>query len=189
LHKRVLLITGSPGVGKTTVLLRTADMLKTKGFSVGGMVSREVRSCGARVGFEVSDLYTGKTGWLAHINQKYGPKVGKYRVNLNDLDSVGVQAVQKANEKLDIVAVDEVGPMELFSEKFRTAVQNAVEGRKPVITTVHWRAEDRLMKLIKEREDAETFVVTLENRESLPATIVNKAMQCVEATRMERETL
>jgi len=188
LHKRVLLITGSPGVGKTTVLLRTADMLKTKGFSVGGMVSREVRSCGTRVGFEVSDLCTGKTGWLAHINQKYGPKVGKYRVNLGDLDSVGVEAVQKANEKCDIVAVDEVGPMELFSEKFRTAVQNAVEGRKPVITTVHWRAEDKLVKMMKTRQDAETFVVTWENRESLPATIAGKAVQYLAATKMERET-
>jgi len=188
LNKRVLLVMGSPGVGKTTVLLKTVDSLKARGFSVGGMVSREVRSCGTRVGFEVTDLCTGKTGWLAHINQKYGPKVGKYRVNLGDLDSVGVEAVQKANEECDIVAVDEVGPMELFSEKFRIAVKTAVEGRKPVISTVHWKAEDRLLKMMKARQDADTFMVSWESRENLPATIAGKALECLTATRLERET-
>jgi len=41
LHKRVLLLTGFPGVGKTTVLLKTVDALKAKGVSVGGMISQK----------------------------------------------------------------------------------------------------------------------------------------------------
>ena len=53
MKKRVLLLTGSPGVGKTTMLLRVVESLKAKGYGVGGMISREVRSDGARVGFEV----------------------------------------------------------------------------------------------------------------------------------------
>ena len=42
LQKRVLLLTGVPGVGKTTVLIKAVDALKAKGISVGGMISREV---------------------------------------------------------------------------------------------------------------------------------------------------
>jgi nucleoside-triphosphatase len=142
LQKRVLLITGSQGVGKTAVLLKTTDMVKAKGFTVGGMLSREVRSSGIRVGFEVMDMYTGKTGWLANTNQKCGPQVGKYHVNFADVDSVGTEAVRKANKECDIVAVDEVGPIELFSEKFRHAVEDVVDGLNPVIATIHWRTED-----------------------------------------------
>ena len=41
LRKRVLLLTGNPGVGKTTVLMKTVNLLKERGFSVGGMLSRE----------------------------------------------------------------------------------------------------------------------------------------------------
>jgi len=78
--------------------------------------------------------------------------------------------------------------MELFSEKFRIAVKNAVEGRKPIISTVHWKAEDRLLKMMKARQDADTFVVTWESRENLPVTIAGKALQCLTATRLERET-
>jgi nucleoside-triphosphatase len=183
LQKRVFLITGSPGVGKTTVLLKTTDLLKAKGFTVGGIVSREVRSCGTRVGFEVMDLYTEKAGWLAHTEQKHGPKVGKYLVNLADLDGIGAEAVQIASKECDVVAIDEVGPMELFSRKFRQAVENAVDDRKPVIATIHWKAEDQLVKKTKSRQDAQTFVVTLENRDSLPPAIATGVTEYLTATK------
>jgi nucleoside-triphosphatase len=172
-----LLLTGSPGVGKTTVLMRTVEALKGKAYSVGGMVSREVRSCGARVGFEILDLGSGKRGWLAHVNQKSGPQVGRYRVNLEDLDGVGVEAIEKAVENFDVVAIDEIGPMELFSERFREAVRGAVESGKLLVGIVHWKAKDRLIDEVKKREDAETIAVTQENREKLHQTIVEKAVE------------
>jgi nucleoside-triphosphatase len=170
--KRLLLLTGSPGIGKTTVLLRTVEALKFKGYSVGGMVSREVRSCGMRVGFEILDLGTNRRGWLAHVNQKVGPQVGKYRVNLEDLDVVGAEAILKAVEECDVVAIDEIGPMELFSEKFRLAVKKAVESNKLVIGVVHWKAKHRLIGEVKAREDAEIYAVTYENREKIQDVIV-----------------
>ena len=174
--KRVLLITGSPGVGKTTLLLRIVEALKAKGYSVGGMVSREVRSCGARVGFEIIDLADNtKRGWLAHVNQKKGPQVGKYRVNLEDLDSVGVEAILKAVKECHAIAIDEIGPMELFSEDFRRAVLEAFESDKLVLAVVHWKARDKLIDAAKTREDAEIFTVTFENRTELHEAVVQKA--------------
>src|SRR3990172_3834179 len=125
--KRVLLITGSPGVGKTTTLTKVVDIVRKRDYSVGGMISREVREAGTRVGFEILDLSTQKCGWLAHVNQKTGPQVGKYRVNLEDLDNVGAKAIIEASENCDIVAIDEIGPMELFSEKFKEAMRKALE--------------------------------------------------------------
>ena len=175
--KRVLLVTGSPGVGKTTVLLRVVEALKARGYSVGGMVSREVRSCGKRSGFEVLDLADGRRGWLAHVSQKSGPQVGKYRVNLEDLNSIGAKAIMEAVDKCDVIAIDEIGPMELFSEKFKEAVRRAVEGGKLVVGVVHWKARDRLIEEVKKREDTEVFVVTYENRNKLHETIIKRAME------------
>jgi nucleoside-triphosphatase len=172
--KRILLITGPPGVGKTTVLTKTIEILKGKGFSVGGMLSREVRENGVRVGFEILDLGSPKRGWLAHVNQPDGPRVGKYRVNLPDLEAVGANAVLDAVEKFDVVAIDEVGPMELFSEKFRDAVRSALESGNRVIAVVHWKADDKLINNMKESADAETFTVTNENRESIAQTIAER---------------
>jgi nucleoside-triphosphatase len=176
LRKRVLLLTGNPSVGKTTVLAKAVDALKNEGFSVGGMISREVREGGVRVGFEILDLSSGRRGWLAHVNQHTGPQVGKYRVNIEDLNAVGAKAVADAVEKCDVVAIDEIGPMELFSEKFKEATRKALESGKPVLAVVHWKASDRLIGEAKSRDDAETFTVTHENREVLPNTLAERTV-------------
>ncbi|MCL4429567.1 MAG: NTPase [Chloroflexi bacterium] len=174
--KRVLLLTGAPGVGKTTVLTKVVDALKAKGVSVGGMVSHEVREGNVRVGFEILDLASGKHGWLAHVNQKSGPMVGKYHVNLGDIENIGTKAIVEATEKCDVVAIDEIGPMELYSEKFKQAVMEALESPKLVMAVVHAKAKDLLITLAKARDDAEIFIVNLGNRSQLPVELTEKLL-------------
>ena len=112
MQKRVLLITGAPGVGKTTLLQKIVDELRDKGIMVGGMVSVEARRNNIRVGFEILDLQSGSKGWLAHING-LGPSIGKYHVKLQDLEGIGAKAINDAAETCQVIAIDEVGPMEL----------------------------------------------------------------------------
>lgn len=176
MRKRVLLLTGAPGVGKTTVLIKTVDAL-AKDMAVGGMISREAREGGVRVGFEIIDLSNLKKGWLAHINQKTGPQVGKYHVNLQDLENIGAQAITQALETCDVIAIDEIGPMELFSQKFKHAVRQALESEKLVLAVVHAKARDPLISEAKQRADAETFTVTFANREKLPEELTLKALE------------
>lgn len=176
MSKRVILLTGNPGVGKTTALMKTVNLLKEKGITIGGMISREARENGIRVGFEVLDLTSGRSGWLAHINHKSGPQISKYRVKLSDLEAIGATAIAEATETCDVVVIDEIGPMELFSEKFKEAVQKALESPKLVIAVIHLKATDKLIKVAKSREDSETLTVTQENRNELPEIITRKAL-------------
>lgn len=176
LAKRLLFLTGNPGVGKTTVLLRIVEALKAEGYRIGGMLSQEVRTGGERVGFEILDLNSGKRGWLAQVNQKNGPRIGRYCVNLEDLENIGAKAIMDAVKDSDVVAVDELGPMELFSDKFREAVRKAVESDKLVAGVVHWKAKDKLVEEVKSREDAELFTVTSENRDKLHEVVLAKAL-------------
>ena len=175
--KRIAFITGRPGVGKTSVLLRTVDELRKMGYNVAGMVSREVREHGSRIGFEILDLSTESKGWLAHVNQPTGPRIGKYRVNMEDFESIGINAILKALRDADVVVIDEIGPMELFSNKFREAVIKVVESEKFVIATIHYRLRNHFMNSLKRRKDAEIFEVTLENRSNLHKTIIGRALQ------------
>ncbi|HXX87690.1 MAG TPA: NTPase [Candidatus Acidoferrum sp.] len=174
--KRLLLLTGSPGVGKSTVLLHIIQALKARGYHVGGMISNEARSSVMRVGFEILDLSSGQHGWLARVNEPVGPQVGRYRVNMHDLDGIGVQAILRAVESSDVIAIDEVGPMELFSERFRDAVKKAIQSGKLVVGVIHWRAKNKLMDELKANPDAEAYVVTRENGEKLEETIVETAV-------------
>jgi len=96
---------------------------------------------------------------------------------MEDLNAIGAEAIAEAAEKCDIIAIDEIGPMELFSEKFKQATRKALESRKPVLAVVHWKAIDRLISEAKNRQDAEKFTVTQENRDKLPEAIVEKAVR------------
>jgi len=175
--KRIIFLTGRPGVGKTTVLLRIVDELKRRGFSIGGMVSQEAREGGSRIGFKIIDLETGREGWLAHVRQQQGPKVGKYTVCLEDLESVGVTAILNAIRRADVAVIDEVGPMELFSKAFKDGVTEALNSGKTVFGIIHYRAWDPLIEAVKRRGDTKIIEVTLENRERLHELIVQEVSE------------
>jgi nucleoside-triphosphatase len=185
--KRLFFVTGRPGVGKTTVLLNVANGLRDKGYSVGGMLSREVREGGARVGFELVDFATGQKGWLAHVNQPIGPQVGKYRVNLDDLDRIGVHAVRNALRDAEVVIVDEVGPMELFSVAFKQVSKDIVNSQKLVLGVIHHSARDSIINSIKRRSDADIVEVTVGNRQELHNVLIQKAMQFLKEGKAQTE--
>jgi nucleoside-triphosphatase len=139
------------------------------------MLSREVRSSGTRVGFEIVSLSDDKRGWLAQVNQERGPQVGKYRVNVEDLNRVGVAAIIKAIDSCDVIAIDEIGPMELFSDDFKYAVTAAVQSMKLVIAIVHWRERSSLIAELGAAEDTQLLEVTINNRGNLRELIVKEA--------------
>jgi len=172
--KHLLFVTGRPGIGKTSVLLHTVEELKMKGYMIGGMLSREVREKGVRIGFEIIDFYSERRGWLAHVNQPVGPKVSKYRVNLDDLNVVGAGSIRDAAKNAQIIIIDEIGPMELFSQAFREAVVGAMNSGKPLLGTIHFRAHDPIINSIRNRDDAQIIEVTYENRTS--KQLFNKIM-------------
>ncbi len=141
----IWLITGPPGVGKSTLISRVTLRLKSRGIIIGGCTTGEKRVGGVRVGFEVKDLTNGGTGELASTTAKLGPRVGKYRVNLSDLASVGAKGLSDAADVSEIIVIDEIGPMELVSPDFRRAVRKCIDSGKPILAVVHERLEDDLL--------------------------------------------
>ena len=177
MQKPITLITGMPGTGKTTTIMRVTEVLKARGIKIGGMTTKEQREGEARVGFLIQDVFTGKQGWLAHVNQPNGPRIGKYGVNLRDLEDTGAKAIRDAARTADIIIIDEIGPMELHSQAFKLSVKEAMDSGKPVIATIHHRAADTFMKTIKARSDAELIEVTLQNRANLHNLIIEKIIK------------
>ena len=177
--KRIILVTGPPGIGKTSIMRRTLNELKKSEHAIGGMICREVHEGGLRVGFEIMDLSTGQRGWLAHVNQLTGPAVGKYHVNLTDLDVIGAGSILDAVQNADILAIDEIGPMELLSKAFSNTLRQAVESSKPLLGTIHYKLTNSVIEGIKMREDTEIIDVTRENRTDLHTIVANKIANCL----------
>jgi nucleoside-triphosphatase len=176
--KRIWLITGEPGAGKTTALSSILLKIRSAGYTVGGMLTREIRARGERIGFSIVDLSTEETATLATIENIPGPRVGKYRVNLKGLSEIAARAFSHASEKSDVIACDEVGPMELFSPEFRRIIVECVIGStKPSICVVHKRLSDPLIDQLKSAGQSTTYEVTFENRVRLPSTIAEEVLE------------
>ena len=175
---RIWVITGPPGVGKSTVVSKVVLRLKSAGIIVGGCTTAEKKVRGARVGFEVRDLTDGTSGELASVTAKLGPKVGKYRVNLVDLSRVGASGLAKAATSSEVIVVDEVGPLELVSPDFRRAVRACMESGKPMVAVLHERLDDDLLNALREKAE-KTYALTVENREELTEELGDELLSAV----------
>jgi nucleoside-triphosphatase len=165
--KSNILITGKPGTGKTTALRTIVDRLDPS--RVAGFWSGEIREKDRRIGFAIETL-SGKVGTLAHVNQKMGPKVSKYRVNIEDIDSIMVPEMEMARESGRLIVIDEIAKMELFSKNFVDEVRKCLNTRR-VIGTIQERRQPFLDE-IRSRRDVTLFELTLTNRDQIPLQVL-----------------
>ncbi len=161
-----LLLTGRPGVGKTTVI---KALVRALGERAGGFYTEEIRQRRVRQGFRLVGL-RGVQATLAHVRLKGRgrPRVGRYGVDVAAIDRVGVGALERALAQGRVVIIDEIGKMELFSPAFKMAVLAAVDGPAPVIATVMARPQP-WVDALKARPGVTLWQVTVENRDDVPS--------------------
>lgn len=157
-----LLLTGRPGVGKTTLLER---VVKGLAVPVGGFYTREIREKGVRVGFRLT-TWGGEGGVLSHVSLHSPFRVGKYGVDLRVVEEIGVPAILEAIDHARLIAIDELGRMELFSALFQRAVLSALKSRTPLLGVIQARPHP-FLEGVRRRSDVELFLVTVENRDRL----------------------
>ena len=172
-----IFITGKPGCGKTSLIIKILEELKLNARlrqcfngQAGGFYTQEIRERGARKGFKIITL-NGQEGILAHINIESAYRVSRYKVNIKDLEEVGVKSILDSLEKNKITVVDEVGKIELFSEKFKKAVWTALDSKNKVLGTITL-SPDSFCDKIKKRPATKIFYLTRENREKIKEEII-----------------
>jgi nucleoside-triphosphatase len=167
----IIVLTGAPGVGKTTAVIRVARALKERGVKVGGIVSKELRINNMRVGFEFIDLTTNDRNVLASITGN-GPKVGKYFVNIAGC-SFAAERLTNAVRNSDVIICDEIGPMELKSREFIDSVKNLLEVDKKVIVVVHQKLQHLLTNEFRNKSSL-LINLDLKNREKVNEILLDR---------------
>ena len=157
-----ILITGAPGVGKTTLVRNIATALH-KNHPVG-FFTEEIRIKGIRKGFFLVD-FSGNKKVLAHVDYTGPVRVGRYGVDVAGFEDF-LSKVDMDSIESGLIIIDEIGRMECKSRLFCQQILAVFELNKPLIATIALKGGG-LISQVKCRDDTRLLQVTPRNREIL----------------------
>lgn len=167
MKKDILLLTGAPGIGKTTIIRKVLREINT---FAAGFFTREIRREGKRVGFDIVTL-EGDSKLMAHIDFNKRHRVGKYGVDLTAIDDLATSSILIGIEKNALLILDEIGPMEILSENFRNAVISAIMSPCPILGTIAKHSLPFIDK-VKSNENVRLIEVDRMNRNQIPVDLL-----------------
>ncbi len=162
MKKENILITGIPGVGKTTLICRLAETLKD--MNPVGFYTEEIREKGVRKGFKLVSL-GGAESILSHVDIDSSKRVGKYGVDVSRFESF-LDNIDFFSSDAGLIVIDEIGKMECKSREFLRLIDEVLDSRKSVLATIA-RKGDGLIDDIKKRSDVHLVEITVKNRDTV----------------------
>ena len=153
-----LLLTGPPGVGKTTIISQALEQLD---WSKQGFYTREIREGTKRDGFMLVTL-DGKEAPLAISDAESEHMVGRYGVMTENIDMVAVPALTPQSPD-SLIVIDEIGKMECCSAMFKQAVESALDAPNLLLGTIP-KGGTPFIRSLKIREDIKIMEITRKNR-------------------------
>jgi nucleoside-triphosphatase len=175
LKRKNILITGLPGVGKTTLIRKILETLKN--LHPAGFYTEEIREEGIRKGFEMISL-DGRRGLLAHTGIRSLCRVGKYKVDVKGFENF-LDSISFFNPNTHLIMIDEIGKMECLSGSFKTLLKELLDSEKRVIATIAIKGSG-LIEEIKKRHDIKLFELTKSNRDTFLSDILKEVGQATD---------
>ena len=161
-----LLLTGRPGIGKTSVLRATAR--KLAGFQLLGFYTEEIRAGRERRGFRLV-TFSGEEAVIAHVDLP-APRVGKYGVDVTVIDRFAA-TLHDSPDRSAIYLIDEIGRMECLSAAFVEGTRHLLDSGRPLVATIAQRGGGFIDE-VKRRRDVEVWTVSRATRDTLPDKVV-----------------
>jgi len=159
-----IVLTGPPKSGKSTLLNKVISSYQNK----VGLVTNEIREQGARIGFCV-ETSAGAKSVIASVNFSTNFQVSKYFVNLENLDII-LPEIAKFNSA-DLLFLDEIGQMQLPSEKFRQLAIDYFDSPNIVLATLSKVFNDDFANNVRGRKDVIIIEISEENRNAMESYI------------------
>ena len=121
-----IIITGLPGVGKTTLIRGILHEIRS--LNPIGFYTEEIREKNIRKGFSLVSV-TGEKSILASENIPSRFRVGKYGVDLVNFENF-IGNIPFRDPANSLIIIDEIGKMECFSKMFTELVIELLSSNK-----------------------------------------------------------
>ena len=157
--KKKILPVGKPRSGKSTLLASLIELFSKK----TGFLTKEILENDQRVGFSIQTSAHQKVV-LAHISYPE-PKVKTYGIDICALERLMQPIADFPTDHL--LYIDEIGAMQLSSDRFRELCQRYLESPNLFVGTLSAWYEDDFVKAIKAKDTIWIIEVTPENREEV----------------------
>lgn len=144
-------------------------LLESLGARARGFLQEPIQEEGELVGYMLRSL-SGRQACVAHISDGGPVRVGRFRVNVPEIDFVGTESLKGEILPDRVFVIDEINRILLASRRLQVAIRDAFASGAFAIATV----EDRppgLVETIRKAGDVETVTVTPENIEGLKERI------------------
>lgn len=136
--RRVAIVTGTTGSGKTTLVEQVVEQLRRASVRVGGILAPGYLHENRRTGFDLVDLATGERATLARERLDVpGPHVRWSRFAFDEGGlALGRRALGETSQSAQVIVVDEVGPMELSGGGWAEALDRLAADSRAVLLLV-----------------------------------------------------
>lgn len=165
----IILLTGQPGVGKSTLV---AKLVKAYTEPASWVVTAGIpRPEGGRAGFSATNS-DGVTRTISHKTDIDSEVViGENHVDLTAVDAMFATALENAlQDNNTLTIVDEIGPIQMLSPAFTTSLQKVFAKGADLLATIHY--SDERLQQYRESPSVLLIHVSPENRDELVATLL-----------------
>lgn len=168
-----ILITGLPGVGKTTLIRKLVERLTE--YRPAGFYTEEIRNeRGPREGFRLVTL-CGRQLVLSHVRHPGPHRVSRYGVDVAGFERL-LEELDLRHSPSSLIIIDEIGKMECFSKRFVDVVTLLLDGSKTLVATIALKGEG-FIRQVKRKPDCRVVTVTRENRDRLPDELTSELQE------------
>ncbi|MFX0039942.1 MAG: NTPase [Promethearchaeota archaeon] len=170
-----ILINGPPRCGKSTLISRLIKYYSVeKSYKVYGFLTPEVREKGNRIGFDIVDIASGKRSQLARVGDfKMKYRVGKYNVFVEKFENYLKNALDLEKKSIDLIIIDEIGKMELFSSKFQDFIKKIFSSHTSILATIGLKLNHPLKNYLLNLSSIQVLNLDRQNYQSIFEKVIS----------------